>query len=147
MDYSSPCPCMYRTEHLRASLSRKMVQMRRTLSLGAPVLFVFALALSSCASVTINRVLADPSRFRDRDVTVSGEVADSFSVASRGAYRLKDGSGELWVVSEKGVPRTGAQVKVTGKIREGYNLGALGDRLPAGLRTGLVLVESSHQAK
>lgn len=121
--------------------------MRRTLSLGVAALFVVVLASAACASVTINTVLADPSRFRDRDVTVSGEVADSFSVASRGAYRLKDGSGELWVVSEKGVPRTGAQVKVTGKIREGYNLGTLADRLPAGLRTGLVLVESSHRAR
>jgi hypothetical protein len=114
---------------------------------GAPALFVVVLASAACASITINTVLADPSRFRDREVTVSGEVADSFSVASRGAYRLKDGSGELWVLSEKGVPRTGAQVKVTGKIREGYNLGALGARLPAGLRTGFVLVESSHRAR
>jgi hypothetical protein len=120
--------------------------MSRTLSLGVPVLFVVALA-SACASVTINTVLADPSRFRDRDVTVSGEVADSFSVASRGAYRLKDGSAELWVVSDRGVPRDGARVEVTGKIREGFNLGALADRLPAALRNGLVLVESSHRAK
>jgi hypothetical protein len=121
--------------------------MSRTLSLGVPVLVVVVLASAACASVTINTVLADPSRFRDRDVTVSGEVADSFSVASRGAYRLRDGSGELWVVSDQGVPRNGAQVEVTGKIREGFNLGALADRLPAGLRNGLVLVESSHRAK
>lgn len=121
--------------------------MRWTLLFGAPALFVVVLASDACASITINTVLADPSRFRDRDVTVSGEVADSFSVSSRGAYRIKDGSGELWVVSEHGVPRTGAQVKVTGKIREGYNLGALADRMPAGLRNGLVLVESSHRAK
>jgi len=121
--------------------------MRRTLSPGTLVLLVVALASAACASVTINKVLADPSRYRDRNVTVSGEVADSFSVASRGVYRLKDGSGELWVVSEQGVPRTGARVEVTGRIREGYNLGALGGRLPAGLGTGLVLVESSHRAK
>jgi hypothetical protein len=73
-------------------------------------------------------VLADPSRYRDHDVTVSGEVADSFSVMSRGVYRLRDGSGQLWVVSERGVPRNGAHVQVTGKIR-------------------LVLVESSHKVK
>jgi hypothetical protein len=121
--------------------------MRRTLSLGILALLVVVLASAACASVTINTVLADPSRYRDRDVTVSGEVTDSFSVTSRGAYRLKDGSGELWVVSEQGVPRTGAQVKVTGRIRECCNLGALGDRLPAGLGTGLVLVASSHRAK
>jgi hypothetical protein len=120
--------------------------MKRTLLLGVPA-FLIVLASVACASATINTVLADPSRYRDRDVTVSGEVSDSFSVASRGAYRIKDGSGELWVISDKGVPRNGAQVKVTGKIREGINLGPLSDRLPAGLGAGLVLVESSHRAR
>ena len=137
---------MYGREHLRLSRRGKIVGMRRMPMFAASVLVV-VLASAACASVTINKVLADPGHFRDRDVTVSGEVADSFSVASRGAYRIKDGSGELWVVSEHGVPRNGAQVKVTGKIREGYNLGVLGDRLPAGLRNGLVLVESSHRAR
>jgi len=121
--------------------------MRRTTWFGILTLLVAVLASAACASVTINKVLADPSRYRDRDVTVSGEVSDSFSVASRGAYRLRDGSGELWVVSEHGVPRNGAQVHVSGKIREGYNLGGLGNRLPAGLGSGIVLVESSHKAR
>jgi hypothetical protein len=101
----------------------------------------------ACASVTINKVLADPTRYRDQQITISGQVSDSFSVASRGAYKIRDGSGELWVISEQGVPRTGAEVKVTGRVREGYNVGSLGPRLPAGLGSGLVLVESSHSAK
>jgi hypothetical protein len=115
--------------------------------LGLVALLLIVLASGACASATINKVLTDPGRYRDRDVTVAGQVVDSYSIASRGAYRIKDGSGELWVVSERGVPRKGAQVKVTGKVREGYNLGQFGDRLPAGLSSGLVLVESSHKAK
>lgn len=105
------------------------------------------LGTGACASVTVNKVLTDPGRYRDREVSVSGEVTDSFSVMSRGAYRLKDGSAQLWVVSDNGVPRNGARVVVKGKIREGYNLSGLGDRLPAGLGSGLVLVESSHKAR
>jgi hypothetical protein len=114
-------------------------------------LFILLLSIvilsTACASVTINKVLADPTRYRDKEITVSGQVSDSYSVASRGAYKIRDGSGELWVVSEQGVPRTGAEVKVTGRVREGYNVGSLGARLPAGLGSGLVLVESSHTAK
>jgi len=113
----------------------------------AAVTLIAVLGSAACASVTVNKVLADPSRYRDREVSVSGEVTDSFSVMSRGAYRLKDETGQLWVVSEKGVPRNGARVVVKGKIREGYNLSGLGDRLPAGLSSGLVLVESSHKAQ
>jgi membrane protein implicated in regulation of membrane protease activity len=106
-----------------------------------------ALMSAACASTNINRILADPSHYRDRQVRLSGSVVDSYSFANRGAYRLGDESGQLWVVSDTGVPRKGARVTVRGTIREGFNLGSLGDRinLPA-VGSGLVLMESSHKA-
>jgi hypothetical protein len=115
---------------------------------GLTVLSVSALASAACAT-SINHILADPSRYRDHEVRVSGAVLDSFSFAERGAYRIADDTGQLWVVSDRGVPRKGARVKVTGRIREGFNLGFLGDRmkLPPAIGSGLVLVESSHKAK
>ena len=111
------------------------------------VLSMSALAATACASTSVNRILADPSRYRDREVRVSGSVVDSYSFANRGAYRIGDESGQLWVVSDTGVPRKGARVTVRGTIREGFNLGSLGDRinLPA-VGSGLVLMESSHKA-
>lgn len=115
--------------------------------LGLCVLLAGALASAACAT-TINQILADPSHFRNRDVQVTGTVVDSYSLGDRGAYRIADDTAQLWVVSERGVPRKGARVKVKGTIREGFNLGVLGDRikLPAAIGTGLVLVESSHKA-
>jgi hypothetical protein len=112
-------------------------------------LSVSTLASAACASRTVNQVLADPSRYRDREVQLSGAVVDSYSYVNRGAYRIDDGTGQLWVVSDKGVPRTSARVTVKGTIREGFNLGSLGDRinLPQGIGSGLVLMESSHKAK
>jgi len=109
----------------------------------------FALAVGSAACATsINNVLADPSRYRDREVKISGRVADSYSVADNGVYRVQDGSGQLWVVSTRGVPRKDAKVTVRGTVREGFNLGGLSDRLrlPAGVGSGLVLMEVSHKA-
>ena len=113
------------------------------------VLSVSALTSGACAARTVNQVLADPSRYRDREVRLSGAVVDSYSLVDRGAYRIDDGTGQLWVVSDKGVPRTSARVTVTGTIREGFNFGSLGGRLnvPLGLGSGLVLIESSHKAK
>lgn len=113
------------------------------------VLSAGALASAACASRSINQVLADPSRYRDREVQLSGAVVDSYSIVNRGAYRIDDGTGQLWVVSERGVPRISARVTVKGRIREGFNLGSLGDRitLPRGIGSGLVLMESSHKAK
>jgi len=120
----------------------------RTRSVLLAVLTVSALA-SACAARTVNQIIADPSRYRNREVRLSGAVVDSYSLVNRGAYRIDDGTGQLWVVSDHGVPRTSARVTVTGTIREGFNLGSLGNRinLPPGLGSGLVLMESSHKAK
>jgi hypothetical protein len=117
--------------------------------LGMAVLSASLLGLTACASKSINHILADPSRYANREVRVSGAVVESYSVASRGAYRIDDSTGQLWVVSDKGVPRKGARVTVKGTIRDGFNLGVLGDRinLPAGIDSGLVMMESSHTAQ
>jgi hypothetical protein len=105
-----------------------------------------AAAAAGCATKTVNHILADPGRYRDRQVTLSGRVADSYSLGNRGVYVLEDRTGSLVVVSDNGVPRRGARVQVRGRVREAFNLGALGERLPRSLSSGLVLVESSHKA-
>lgn len=121
--------------------------MRRRWSIRAVLVSLAALTLfaSACAT-SINHVLADPSRYRNRDVRVSGRVADSYSIGGRGAYRLTDRSGELWVISDRGVPRRGADVTVKGTVREAFNLGALSERvrIPGG---AVVLIESEHRAR
>ena len=125
--------------------------MRQTLWIrfvGMAILAGSALVSLACASMTINQVLADPSRYRNREVQLSGAVVDSYSLANRGAYRIDDNTGQLWVVSDKGTPRKGARVTVKGTIREGFNLGSLGDQIKLpGIGVGLVLLESSHTAK
>jgi hypothetical protein len=108
---------------------------------------VAALAAAGCATKSINSVLADPARYRDRQVQISGEVVDSYSVLGRGFYRVRDGSGQLWVMSDRGVPRDGAQVKVKGTIREPFNLGGLGANLPAGVGGAVMMVEASHTVR
>lgn len=117
-------------------------------SVGAAILAASALVSAACASKTINQVLADPSRYRDREVQLSGSVVDSYSLANRGAYRIDDDTGQLWVVSDGGTPRKGARITVKGTIREGFNLGSLGDQIKLpGVGVGLVLMESSHKAR
>ena len=114
------------------------------------LLIAGALTSAACASTkTINQLLADPGRYRNDTVKLSGEVVDSYSVANRGAYRIDDGTGQLWIVSEHGVPRKTARVTVKGTVREGFNFGSLGDaiKLPPGIAAGMVLMESSHKAK
>ena len=120
--------------------------MRFSVRRSALALALAAVVGAAACATSINNVLADPSRYRNREVKVSGRVVDSYSVADRGFYRLQDRSGELWVVSTRGVPRTGARVSVRGTIRDAYNIGAIGRGLPPALRSGLVMIERSHSA-
>jgi len=125
-----------------------MKQTRWLRFVGVAIFAGSALASAACASMTINQVLADPSRYSNRQVQLSGAVVDSYSLAERGVYRIDDDTGQLWVVSDRGTPRKGARVTVKGTIREGFNLGSLGDQIKLpGVGAGLVLMESSHEAK
>jgi len=105
--------------------------------------------LASACATTIRDVRSDPTRYRGRDVTVSGVVSESLSLLGRGAYRVTDKTGDIWVVSQAGVPGKGAKVKVKGTTRSGFDMGSFGDRvrLPAEITSGVVLMESSHTVK
>jgi hypothetical protein len=88
----------------------------------------------------------DPGRYANKQVAVVGNVTRSFSLLGRGAYEVDDGTGKLWVLSEKGVPLQGSRVLVKGTIRDGFNLGDL-IKLPELVSPGLVMIESEHRAQ
>jgi len=123
-----------------------MVTLRR---LGAGLVVGLTLVAAGCGTKSINQVLADPAKYRDRSVTVRGTVDQSASLMGRGAYRITDGDQSLWVVTASGAPRKGARVDVTGRLQDGYDLSAFGNaiKLPGSLQSGLVLIESSHRAR
>ena len=116
---------------------------------GAGLVLGLTVVATGCATRSINQLLADPAKYRNESVTVRGTVDQSASVMGRGAYRITDGDQGLWVVTSSGAPRTGARVDVTGRLQDGYDLSAFGSaiKLPGSLRSGLVLIESSHRAR
>ena len=91
-----------------------------------PLLLVGALfVLAGCASVTpINQLLNDPSRYDGKTVRVQGTVKGAVGGLGVGAYEIKDNTGSLTVVSDKGdPPRTGANLGVKGKFQALLSLG------------------------
>jgi hypothetical protein len=92
------------------------------LSLLAGALFV----LAGCASVTpIGKLLDDPSHYNGKSVKIKGEVQQSAGGLGVGAYQVKDNTGTLTVVSEKGgAPRTGADIEVKGTFQSLFTLGS-----------------------
>ena len=104
------------------------------------------LLLVSCGPVKINQILVDPSRYAEKEVEVEGTVVDSYSLIGVGTYRVQDDTGELWIVSTKGVPRRGSRVSVKGRIKDVLTLDDL-VQLPDQIESGLLMIESSHKAK
>jgi hypothetical protein len=61
--------------------------------------------LAGCASTTpIGDLLNDSSRYNGKTVRIKGEVTRSLGAVVAGAYQVKDGTGTLTVVSDKGSP-------------------------------------------
>jgi hypothetical protein len=98
-----------------------------------------AVLLSSCATTRIGRILTDPSRYQNRDVTVEGRVTNSIGAFVAGVYEVEDETGKIYVLSSKGVPSKGASVKVRGSVTPGLNV--LGKSL------GTTIRESSHKVR
>ena len=115
----------------------------------AALILALGLATAGCGAKTINQLRADPAKYRNQSVTVQGTVDQSVSVAGRGAYRIVDREQDLWVITSSGAPRKGARVSVTGRLQDGYDLGAFAGilKLPGGVESGLVFIESSHKAR
>lgn len=63
------------------------------------------LLLVGCAGVTpIGELLDNPARYDGKTVRVEGEVKESAGGLGLGAYQVRDATGTLTVVSERGGP-------------------------------------------
>lgn len=83
------------------------------------------LLLAACPSrSSIESINGDPARFHDHEVTIAGRVVNSFDVMGVAAFEIDDGTGRMWVYSQKfGVPGSDSKVAVTGTIQQGFSLG------------------------
>ncbi len=84
--------------------------------------------LAGCAGVTpIGDLLDNSTRYDGKTVRVQGEVQGGAGGLGVGAYQLKDKTGTITVVSDRGsAPRKGADVSVKGRFESLFSLGRTG---------------------
>ena len=101
-----------------------MIRLRNRLSLTL-LLIVGTLMLAACPSRTsIEKINSDPGRYAGREVAIGGRVSNSFGLLGSGVYQVEDGTGQIWVFSQRyGVPSNGAKVGVKGTISQGFSFG------------------------
>ena len=86
---------------------------------------IFAAACPDRTSIA--DIEANPSRYQNKEVAIAGTVQDSYGVnipgtrIRGGAYKVDDGTGSIWIVTENAVPNKGAQIGVKGIIGNGVN--------------------------
>jgi len=110
------------------------MRIRPSLTFSAVVFL--GLLLSSCGYTKIGRITADPSRYRNQTVHVEGRVTTSFGAMSTGGYQIDDGTGQIIVISRRGVPSSGSVVKVSGRVIQGVTI--------LGKSFGTAIQESHH---
>ena len=94
---------------------------------------------TGCASIKINDILAIPENYMNKAVSVSGTITETyradFMSFDVGAYQIDDGSGKIWVITEKEPPEEGEKVSVKGFVQTTCRIGT---------RTfGTVIIEKS----
>ena len=101
-----------------------MVRLSSRLSF-ALLLIAGTLLLAACPTRTsIARILRDPGHYAGREVAIGGRVSNSFGALGTGVYQVDDGTGEIWVYSQRyGVPGNGAKVGVRGTVSQGFSFG------------------------
>ena len=76
---------------------------------------------------SIADIEANPTRYQDKEVAIAGRVIDSYGLSipgtgiSGGAYKIDDGTGSIWVVTDKAVPSRGTEIGVKGRVGTGVN--------------------------
>jgi hypothetical protein len=83
------------------------------------VLSILAVAaiLCGCKQATISDILKNPVSYEGNPVTIAGKVAESAPPSMPSAYEVDDGTGQIWVRTEKiTLPPKGAQVAVSGLV-------------------------------
>ncbi len=104
-----------------------------------PLVLLAGLVLAGCGSTKIGRINADPTRYQNKSVKVTGTVLTSFGVLGKGGYQIEDDTGKIYVISTTGVPSKGARVTVEGRVIPGATI--LGNTIGTAIR------EERHKVK
>ena len=74
---------------------------------------------------SIADIEANPSKYQNKEVAIAGTVRDSYGFSipgtniGGGAYKIDDGTGSMWVITDGNVPSKGVEIGVKGQIGTG----------------------------
>jgi aspartyl/asparaginyl-tRNA synthetase len=97
---------------------------------------VLSLSFCGIGTTKIGDITGHPRDYAGKEVTVSGEVTETFSLLVVRYFILRDATGEITVVTDRPLPAKGEKIKVKGVVKEAVSIGT---------KTSLVLVEGTEK--
>lgn len=101
---------------------------RRTKFILPGLMAILVVFIAACPKrVSIADIEANPAKYQDKEIAVAGIVRDSYGVSLPGTpvrggiYKIDDGTGTMWILTDEGVPSKGAEVGVKGRIGSGVS--------------------------
>jgi len=104
----------------------------------AVCLLAFTFFSCDIGTTKIGDIIGHPRDYAEKEVSISGEVTETFSLFVVKYFIVRDDSGEISVISDKPLPAKGEKIKVKGTVKEAFSIGT---------KTALVLVETSEKSK
>jgi hypothetical protein len=102
------------------------------LPLLACFLIVVATSCTRFGATRIGDIANHPRDYADKEVSIFGEVTETFSLLVVKYFILRDSTGEITVITERPLPAKGEKIKITGTVKEAFSIGP---------NTSLVIVE------
>ncbi|UCH92319.1 MAG: hypothetical protein JSV88_18760 [Candidatus Aminicenantes bacterium] len=88
------------------------------------VIILCFISITGCGSATDNTIKIeeidkDPGKYFDQECVLQGYVSKVVDVPmlQHDLFKISDGSGEIWIYTERGVPPKRVKVKVKGILR------------------------------
>lgn len=95
---------------------------------GIALIALGTLFVTGCPDrMSISKLQSDPGKYMNKDVVIAGRVQRGYGVSipvigvSGGLYKIDDGTGSIWVVTDRNVPAEGTQIGIKGRVQEGVN--------------------------
>ena len=119
-------------------MMREMTTKRFLIGFFAMCLLAVTLVSCGIGTTKIGDIVGHPRDFADKEVTIFGEVTETFSLFVVKYFVVRDNSGEISIVTEKPLPVKGEKIKVKGTVKETFSFGT---------KTAIVLVETTEKSK
>jgi hypothetical protein len=101
--------------------------------LGIALIAVSALLATACPQrETISNITNNPAKYVNKEVVIAGTVQKGFGISipgvvmsggslRGGVYKIDDGTGSIWVMTDHSVPSEGSHVGIRGRVQDGVN--------------------------